>query len=141
MKLLDNQLDKPSLSGFGEEVCRLFIARDFQGLANKFGYALAYDRDPAAAIEADFERCLSGRDPSHNEQSSNIESVAVKNFTPNDTGLLALVECVVLVDKVSRVLVELIVAKNGENTNLYLEDINAVHEGMHRQSYNKSSNS
>jgi hypothetical protein len=126
MKLLDNQLDKPSLSSFGEEACRFFIARDFQRLADTFSYALAYDRDIATAIKADFERCVSGHSTLHGGQSSIIESITVKNFRPNDTGLLAVVECVLLLDNCARVLIELIAAKNGKNTNLYLEDINAL---------------
>lgn len=121
MRLLDSQLDEPSLAKFGEEACRLFIARDFRGLADRFGYALAYDRDIAAAIEADFERCLSGR----GSQDSRVESVTVKHFFPNITALLSVIECV-LVDTSVRILIELIVAKNDENRNLYLEDINAM---------------
>ncbi len=126
MKLSDNQLDKSSLSKLGEEACRLFIARDFHGLATAFSYAIAYDRDIASAIEADFEHCLSDRATSHNEQPLTIDSVTVKNFQPNDTGLLSVVECVLQVDKKVRVLIEFIAAKNGENINLYLEDMNAM---------------
>jgi|ERR1035437_149870 hypothetical protein len=122
MKLLDNQLDKPSLAKFGEEACRLFVARDFRGLAERFGYALHGNLDEASAIEMDLQRCLSGRDFS----STEMESVTVRHFKPNDTGLIWLIECVLLFDKSVRVLVELIVAKNGEAHNLYLEDINAV---------------
>lgn len=122
MKLLDNQLDEPSLTKFGEEACRLFIARNFRGLADGFGYALAYDRGTAAAIEADFERCLSG----HSSQDLKVESVTVKHFQPNDTGLLAVVQCVLTIGQEARVLVELIAAQNGECKNLYLEDINGI---------------
>ena len=122
MKLLDNQLDKPSLSRFGEEACRLVVARDFHGLAERFGYAFAYNREAAAAIQADLEHCLAGRGAS----LASMDSVTVRRFKPNDTGLVWLIECVLLFDKSVRVLVELIVAKNGEAHNLYLEDINAV---------------
>jgi hypothetical protein len=75
MKLLDNQLDKPSLSKFGEEACRFFIARDFKRLADTFGYAMAYNRDIASAIEADFEHCLSGHCMKHKQQGGTVESV------------------------------------------------------------------
>jgi hypothetical protein len=126
VKILDNQLDKPSLSKFGEDACRLFVARDFRGLADTFGYALAYNREIASAIEADFEHCLSGNCTSRSEHGSPVESITVRSFQPNDTGLLWVIECVLLVDKSARVLIELIVAKNGENKNLYLEDINAM---------------
>jgi len=122
MKLLDNQLDKPSLAKFGEEACRLFVTRDFRGLAERFGYALHGNFDEASAIQMDLQRCLSGRDFS----STEVESVTVRPFRSNDTGLIWLIECVLLFDRSVRVLVELIVAKNGESHNLYLEDINAV---------------
>lgn len=126
MKLLDNQLDEPSLTKLGEEAGRLFIARDFQRLAATFGYALAYNRDTAEAIEADFEYCLAGRCTTQSKHSPTVESVTVKNFQPNDAGLLSVVECILSIDKNARVLIELIAAKNGENKNLYLEDINAM---------------
>lgn len=126
MKLLGNQLDKQTLSKFGEEACRLFIARDFQALADTFDYAMAYDRNIAAAIEADFEDCLSGHCPSPGTQDAIVKSITVKNFQPNDAGLLSVIECVLAVDREAQILIELIVAKNSENTNLYLEDINIV---------------
>jgi hypothetical protein len=123
MKLLVNQLDKPSLSKFGEEACRLFIARDFQSLANIFGYAFAYDRDIATAIEADFAHCLSGH---CTQVDDTVESVIVRNFLPNDTGLLSVIACTLLIDNCARILIELIVAKKGEDAHLYLEDISAI---------------
>ena len=126
MKLLDNQLDQLSLRKFGEEACRLFAASDFQRLADIFGYALGYDRDLASAIEADFEHCLSGRSTSPSERGAAVESVTVKNFQPNDTGLLSVIACVLLVDKSVRVYIDLIVAENGENKNLYLESMYGV---------------
>jgi|SRR5882672_711588 len=122
MKLLNNQLDKSSLANFGQEACRLFMARDFRGLADTFGYAFAGNWDVAAAIEADFDRCLSGRSC----QDARVESVTVKYCQPNDPALVAVVECVVAVGQEGRLLIELIVANNGDDTNLYLEDVNAV---------------
>ena len=119
MKLLENQLDKPSLSRFGEEACRLLIARDFTGLADRFGYALAGNMDAASAIECELKSCLSGSD----FMSAEVESVTVRNFKPDDDMFCSLIECVLRFDKSARVLVELIVAKN---KNLYLEQISAV---------------
>ena len=126
MKLLDNQLEEPSLSKFGQEACRLFIARDFRGLADTFGYALAYNQDIAAAIETDFEHCLSGHCPPQSEQDSTVESVTVRHFRENDTGMLAVVECILSFGREARVLIELMAVKNGDDNFLYLEDINRV---------------
>ncbi len=119
MKLLNNQLDKASLSKFGEEACRLLIARDFSGLAGRFGYALAGNFDETTAIEMELKRCLSGRD----FLSAEVESITVRNFKPGDDMFRSLIECVVLFDKKARVLVELIVAAN---MNLYLEEISEM---------------
>jgi hypothetical protein len=119
MKLLDNQLDKASLSKFGEEACRLLIARDFSGLADRFGYRLAGNYDKPTAIEMELKRCLSGRD----FLSAEVESVTVSNFKPGDDMFRSLTECVVLFDNRARVLVELIVTAN---MNLYLEQISEM---------------
>lgn len=115
MKVLDNQLDKASLSKFGEEACRLLIAREFSGLADRFGYALRGNYDAATAIEMELKQCLSGRD----FLSAEVESVTVRYFKPGEM-FRSLIECVVIFDKGSRVLVELIVSSN---MNLYLEQI------------------
>ena len=119
MKLVDNQLDKASLSKFGEEACRLLIARNFSGLADRFGYALRGNFDPATAIEMEFKQCLSERD----FLSAEVESVTVSNIKPGDDMFRSLIECVVLFDKRARVLVELIVSAN---MNLYLEQISEM---------------
>jgi hypothetical protein len=116
MKLLDNQLDKASLSKFGEEACRLLIARDFSGLAGRFGFAAAGMFEASTAIEMELKRSLSGQD----FLSAEVESVTVSNFKPGDDMFRSLIECVVVFDKRARVLVELIVSAN---MNLYLEDI------------------
>jgi len=126
MKLLDNQFNESSLSRLGEEACRLLIVKDFAGLAEKFGYALALNYAPAVKIEMDFQSCLSGCSVAHPGSCSNIESVTVKHFKPNDTGLISLIECVVLVENKARVLVELIVTKNGKDLYLYLEQVSAA---------------
>jgi hypothetical protein len=122
MKLLDSQFNEPSLAKFGEEACRLLIGRDFRRLADTFGYALAGHWEPAAAIEAEFDHSFSGRSC----QDARINSVTVKYFRPNDTGLVAVIECIVAVGDHGRVLVELIVANNGQDRTLYLEEVHAV---------------
>jgi hypothetical protein len=118
MKLLDNQLDKASLSKLGEEACRLLIARDFSGLADRFGYALRGNFDASTAIDMELKRCLSGRD----FLSAEVQSVTVRNFKPGEM-FRSLIECVVIFDKSARVLVELIVSAN---MNLYLEEISEM---------------
>lgn len=123
MKLLPSQTDKVSLTAFGEEARALLIRRDFLGLANQFGYALAYDRAPSAAIEADF---LSAAASPHKVASCAHQPITVKYFAPNETGLFAVVECTVAVAEGATVLLELIVARNGEEKHITVEEISGV---------------
>ncbi len=120
MKLLTSQIDEPTLRSFGEEAAGLLVRRDYAGLAHRFGYALAYGRETAAAIEEDYLKTASAPfDLPHEEQGA----VTVKYFKPNDTGLFALVECTVPVAGKAAVLLELIVTGQEEEKHITLEGI------------------
>jgi hypothetical protein len=116
-------IDKDSLVKIGAEAVALFAKRDFQGLANRFGYAMAFDRDPALAIAADLESALS-RGEERAEQDE--PSITVKYFKSNSLELIALVECVMLFDTKVPILIELIVNSLDEGMNIYLEDVTPV---------------
>jgi len=123
MKLLPSQTDERSLSALGEEARALLLRRDFALLANRFGYALAYDRAPAAAIEADYLRAAA----SPLTASTNAhQPIGVKYFALNDTGLFAVVECPVPVAEGATVLLELVVAGKGSDLHITVEDISGV---------------
>ena len=123
MKLTSTQIDVKSLSAFGEEARAMLMRHDYSGLANRFGYALAYDRAPSAAIEADFLFAVASP---HKVESCARPQVVVKYFAPNDTGLFAVVECTVPVADGATVLLELIVAGKGEEKHITVEDISGV---------------
>lgn len=123
MKLLPTQTDESSLSAFGEEARAMLMRHDYLGLANKFGYALAYGREPAAAIETDFLRASASP---YNVVSDAPPPIVVKYFGPNSTGLFAVVECTVPVAEEAAVLLELIVAGKGEEKHITVEDISGV---------------
>ena len=55
MKLLPDQADEASLLLLGREAVSLLEKRDFELLADHFGYALAFGRSPLVAIEGDFQ--------------------------------------------------------------------------------------
>jgi len=116
-------IDVHSLSQLGAEAVALFATRDFQDLADRFGYALAYDRDPAQAIAADLESALLNRREPPEKQTP---SITVKYFKPNSTKLVALVECVMLFDNKVPILVELIVNSFDGGMNIYLEDVSPL---------------
>ena len=82
MKLHPDQLDERSLFCLGEEAAAMLAQRDFRGLANRFGYALAFGREPAEAVEIDF---MSSQSVSLGTASSNNSSISVKYFQPNST--------------------------------------------------------
>lgn len=125
MKLLPTQTDETSLSAIGEEARALLMRHDYSGLANQFGYALAYDRPPSAALEADFLSAAAL--PITVGPSAYLpEAVRVKYFSPNDTGLFALVECPVPVAEGAAVLLELIVTGKSEEKHITVEDISDV---------------
>ncbi len=101
----------------------MLMRRDYSGLAKRFGYALAYDRAPSAAIEADFLSAVAS--PLTVAFGAHLP-IAVKYFAPNDTGLFAAVECSVPVAEGTAVLLELIVAGKEEEKQITLEDISGV---------------
>jgi hypothetical protein len=125
MKLLPTQTDESSLIAFGEEARSLLVGHDYAGLASRFGYALAYDRPPAAAIEADFMSAVAS--PITVASSAYLPpAITVKYFSPNTTGLFAVVECPVPVADKAAVLLELIVTRKGAEKHITVEDISAV---------------
>ena len=125
MKLLPSQTAESFLAIIGKEARALLMRRDYAALANRFGYALAYDRSPAAAIEADFVRAVSS--PITVGSGAYLPvAVTVKYFLPNDSGLFAVVECLVPVGEGTAVLLELVVAGKGEEKHITVEDISGV---------------
>lgn len=120
MKLLSTQTDQAILSRFGEEAVALVIRQDFDTLAKLFGYALACNRESAIALKDDYERAASS--PLKSRPNDGF-LVVVKYFKPNDTGLFALVECAIPLIDGGAVGMDLIVAGNGEEKSISVEDI------------------
>lgn len=123
MKLLPTQTDEASLSAFGEEALALLIQRDYLGLANRFGYALAYGLSPSDAIEADFMSAVASPLPL---TLGAYMPIVVKYFSPNETGLFAVVECSIPLTDGTAVLLELIVAGSEGEKHITLEGISGV---------------
>jgi hypothetical protein len=120
MKLLSTQTDQAILSRFGEEAVALVIRQDFDALAIRFGYALAWNREPAIALKDDCERAASS--PLKSKPDYGV-LVVVKYFKQNDTGPFALVECAIPLTDGGAVGMDLIVAGNGEEKSISVEDI------------------
>ncbi len=123
MKISENQLEEHTLVEFGLSAAAMLSNGEFEQLSKQFGYALAYERDPANAIAADLEAILCEANTS---DSSGPAQVTVKYFEENDAHLLAVVECLVTVASGGLILLELVAARDGQAINLFLEDLNAV---------------
>jgi len=122
MKLSPSQIDVESLAQFGREAIALVEKRNFTVLAERFGYALAYERDQAKAIESDFSQCIG---EAEGPSSVTTQSIQVKYFKPNNIPLFALVECVTPVGNDAAVLIDLIVLGKDEK-HIGLEQISYV---------------
>ena len=123
MKLLPEQTDEASFLRFSQEAVSLLESRDFQMLADRFGYALSSGRNPAAAIEGDFQSCLANFRALSEQSMTVLTSTTVKYFRPNDCNLFALVECVFETAEGCPILAELIVSSSGEDKHIYLEEV------------------
>jgi hypothetical protein len=121
---IDQQTDQTSLAVHGAEAVRLLCSGEIDALASQFGYALAYQRQPAAAIREDLRRCLAEINAS--SLALGAELPTVKYFEPNNAKLFALVECLAIADNGRRVLVELVVAGDNDVRHMTLEDISAA---------------
>jgi hypothetical protein len=124
MKLSPAQLDVNTLTQLGGEAIALVRSRNFITLAERFGYALAYQRGLAHAIEEDLERCIAN---ATKQSSQSTKSIQVKYFQPNSISIYALVECFTPVSDNINVLIELIVTGDGEKKFITLEDISNVY--------------
>ena len=119
---IDRRADATSLSALGAEAVSLLCSEDMTSLAKRFGYALAYNREPAAAIREDLRSCLAAvRAASLTPAPKHTPTV--KYLEPNDAGLFAVVECVALTDNGAKVLVELIVTDKQGDKHVTLEQI------------------
>ena len=124
MKITDDQTDSGSLADFGSLAVQLLCSRDFYALAQQFGYALAYDRDPASAIREELRLSLTAIGASSLGEAP-TSAPSVSYFKPNDIGLFALVEQLIPTDSNGHVLLELIVSGRGPDKYVVLEQVSA----------------
>jgi hypothetical protein len=120
---IDGKADPSSLAAHSAEATQLLCAGEIDALANKFGYAVAYHREPAAAIREDLSRCLAEINAS--SLVLGVEPATVKYFQSDASGLYALVECLAVADNGRHVLIELVVAGDSVK-HMTLEDISAA---------------
>jgi hypothetical protein len=122
---IDGRADATSLSALGAEAVGLLCSEDINGLAKRFGYALAFNREPAVAIREDLRSCLADVRAA-SLMPAPKHTPTVKYLEPNDSGLFAVVECVALTDNGAKVLVELIVTDKQGDKHVTLEQISVA---------------
>jgi hypothetical protein len=125
VKITYDQTYKKPLADFGAELVQMIKGRIYDLIAERFGYALAFDRSHADAIASDIELCLTGDGRSATLSPTNEARILVKYFKqPNDSNLFGLVECFLSLDQDGgELLAELIVTTSGNDYYVTLEDV------------------
>ncbi|MFC5571582.1 hypothetical protein ACFPN1_16120 [Lysobacter yangpyeongensis] len=126
MQIPADQMDEASLTALGAEAVQLLCTGDTSGLINRFGYALALGREPAAAVQHDLALCLAELQASKLVRVTGKAPAKVRYFEPSDSGLLAVVEALAPTDNGAAVLVELIVSASGQSKHVTLEQLSAA---------------
>ncbi|MFO1408522.1 MAG: hypothetical protein U1F08_13475 [Steroidobacteraceae bacterium] len=125
MKLTPPVSDE-QISGLCAEAVGLLVDGQYEALAAKFGYVLAYGREPASAIEADLKVGLSNVGAARLTGPASLSSTAVVHLQKNDTGLRSAVDFEVPADNGATILVSLVVTGQGDERYLSLEDVCGV---------------
>jgi hypothetical protein len=125
MQINSEKIDDATLQAIGREVVQLLKSDDIGTLAARYGYAVALGRDVVVAIREDLADCL--RSGGVGELGPDDDfGCDVKFFKPNQSNLLALVECLGPVRNGTSVLVEVIISFDECRTYATLEQISAV---------------
>ena len=120
MKITPDDLNNEFLGSLGSEAVALLHGRFFERLTDKFPYCVAFDRNPAKAIEQDLAYCLQ-----NDEQASGTASpsITVKYFKPGESFLVAVVECFTQFQGGKMILLDLIVSVGESGMHVSLETI------------------
>lgn len=117
--------ESASLAAFGIDAARLLADGNVHALVEQFGYARALGRDCTDAVRSDLATTLAELG-AVTVVSANRQEPRVSYFKANDTGLFALVECLVPTENGKSVLLELIVTTDGSSTHITLEDLSSA---------------
>ena len=120
MEITPDHLNNEFLTSLGSEAVALLHGRFFDRLADKFPYAVAFERNPAKALEQDLAYCLQD-----DEQASGTASpsIRVKYFRSGQSFLVAVVECLTQFPGGKIILLDLIVTVGGPEMHVSLEGV------------------
>ena len=125
MQISEFQMDRQSLEQFAQEAASLLQNGNFAVLAERFGYALAYGREPALAIEAD----LSNRLLEMGFADRQAGYIDIKYFNveaTKSTGLAAAIDCLTFLAGDSKVQFSLVVTAKGVDRYITLESVDRL---------------
>lgn len=125
MKIYRDQSESASLAAFGIDAARLLVAGHIHTLVEQFGYARALGRDCTEAVRADLATALAELGAAR-VVCADRQGPRVSYYKANDTGLFALVECLVPTENGKFVLLELVVTTDGNNTHITLEGLSSA---------------
>ncbi|MFK2878150.1 hypothetical protein [Rhodanobacter hydrolyticus] len=129
MEITYEQTYQEPLAHFGAELVQMIKNRNYLGVCDRFGYAMAYGRPLADAIAFDIEHDLTIEGRSAIVDPSREARILVKYFKqPNDCMLFGLVECFLPLDQDDgELLVELIVTTKENKFYVGLEGVSYEH--------------
>lgn len=103
-----------------QNICQNLIAGKYAEVADKFGYALAFDLPKAAALKRDFELAIGANTAKPGEDNCEI---VINKFLQGTAGFNDLIECrLSLSGSDECILIEIVSNKSG----LYIEDISRM---------------
>lgn len=125
MKINFNQTYQVPLTDIGAELVQMIKDRDYHSIAERFAYALAYDKPIVEAITADIDFCLVGEQRSATICQASEARILVSYFTQeNGSNLFGLVECFMPLNQdTGELLATLIVTASNQEYHVCLEDI------------------
>ena len=125
MQLALDQANETALRRLGTEATELLCSGQYTRLAQRFGYALAFHREPAQAIKEDVKACLAQTGAL--SFTSNVgHNVSITYYSQNEAGLFALVACELGTDQGTNALLELAVTHIDTAAHVTLEQISIL---------------
>lgn len=123
MELLDGQCDEATLSAFGAEVSELIKLGQYRDLADRFGYAVAFERKEVEAIKEDIKRSLLEAGEMATISKSVVPSIRVFCYKPDAKPFYAAVECTLPLENAAGELLVSLMVFATDRKRIVLEDV------------------
>ena len=121
---LNAQVDASALVSLGVEAVQLLSSANIRALVDRFGYARALGRDLMTAVQEDLQHCLAEIGATSFASEHPIPRVTY--LERNSPGLFAVIECLVMTQNGSKLLLELVVTGRDAEKHVTLEDLSVA---------------